>query len=149
MSILFFAEDEGTKKEESINNYSDIFSSYKLNPPSLSESLRQLFKSAGANDNKVEELIKDIDSKCKEIVKINNNKIKEKYPNISKDDALTISSYTCESIEDDFSPYRILNLNLVSKNRRQGISNVSKYLYILLKKKIKKILSRSRKKVFA
>jgi len=40
MSLLFFAEDEGTKKEESINNYSDIFSSYKLNPPNLSESLK-------------------------------------------------------------------------------------------------------------
>ena len=133
MSILFFAEDEDTKKEESINNYSDIFSSYKLNPPNLSESLEQIFKSAGANDAKCEVLIKDIESKCKKIVDDNNKEIKEKYPNISDDEALTISSYTCESIEDGFSPYRILNLTLVSKNRREGISNVSKYLFILLK----------------
>ena len=133
MSILFFAEDDGTKKEESINNYSDIFSSYKLNPPNLSESLEQIFKSAGANDSKCEVLIKDIESKCKKVVEDNNKEIKEKYPNISNDDALTISSYTCESIEEDFSPYRILNLNLVSRNRRQGITNVSKYLFILLK----------------
>ena len=103
MSILFFAEDDGTKKEESINNYSDIFSSYKLNAPNLSESLKQIFESAGANDTKCEVLIKDIESKCKKVVDDNNKEIKEKYPNISNDEALTISSYTCESIEEDFS----------------------------------------------
>jgi len=78
----------------------------------------------------------------------NNKEIKEKYPNISTDEALTISSYTCESIEDGFSPYRILNLNLVSKNRRQGVENVSKYLFILLKslRKLKRYYPNPKKK---
>ena len=133
MSILFFAEEEGTKRDESINNYLDLFSHYKSNPPDLDESLEQIFKSAGANDSLINDLIKDINTKCEEILERNNNEIKEKYPNISKDEAMIISSYTCESIDYKFNPYRILNLNLVSKNRRQGIANVSKYLYILLK----------------
>ena len=32
-----------------------------------------------------------------------------------------------------YSPYRLLNKNLASTNRKQGISNISKYLYIFLK----------------
>ena len=31
------------------------------------------------------------------------------------------------------SPYKLLNQNLVSKDRKQGVQNISKYLYILLK----------------
>ena len=59
--------------------------------------------------------------------------IKKEYPNISKDEAIIISSYTCESKEIGYSPYRMLNGALVSKNRKLGIEKVSKYLFILLR----------------
>ena len=45
---------------------------------------------------------------------------------------MIISSYTCEAKDKNYSPYRLLNKSLVSKNRKYGIENVSKYLYILL-----------------
>ena len=31
-----------------------------------------------------------------------------------------------------FSPYRLLNTNLVSDNRKNGVQNVEKYLFLLL-----------------
>ena len=43
-----------------------------------------------------------------------------------------ISSYTCESKNKKYSPYKLLNKNLVSDNRQEGINNISKYLYILI-----------------
>ncbi len=58
---------------------------------------------------------------------------KKKYPKITKEDSIIISSYTCESKDNKFSPYKILNINLVSENRKEGLKNISKYLYILLK----------------
>ena len=39
--------------------------------------------------------------------------IKNKYENITKEDAYIICSYTCELKERKYSPYRILNQNLV------------------------------------
>ena len=53
--------------------------------------------------------------------------------NISKEDAYIICSYTCESRIKDFSPYKILNKNLLSEDKQNGIEKISKYLYILLK----------------
>ena len=79
-------------------------------------------------------------TQCKEIIDENFDKIKEKYPKITYDEALIISSYTCESENKKFSPYTILNTNLVSENRQKGITNVSKYFFILLNslRKLKK-----------
>jgi hypothetical protein len=64
---------------------------------------------------------------------LNKNEINAKYPNISDEDILIICSYTCESIDANFSPYKILNRNLVSENRENGLRIVSKYLFIFLK----------------
>ena len=66
------------------------------------------------------------------IIEKNIEKIKEKYKNITKEEAMIISSYTCEAKDKNYSPYRLLNKSLVSKNRKYGIENVSKYLYTLL-----------------
>ena len=63
----------------------------------------------------------------------NFDQIKNKYPKVKYDDALIIASYTYESKERKFNPYKILNSNLVLENRRKGISNVSKYFFILLR----------------
>jgi len=132
MSLNFYSENEDNFKEESINNYKDLFIEYLDNPPRLPDALNQMFISSGATEEKSEELIKDLKSKTDSILKQNGEKIKSKYPNINTDDIKIISSYTCESKEKKFSPYRILNTSLVAQNRKQGINCISKYLYILL-----------------
>ena len=60
--------------------------------------------------------------------------IKKKYKDISLDDAINISSYTYELDGEDsaYNIYKILNTNMASYNRKQGISNVSKYIFLLL-----------------
>ena len=133
MSLNFYTEEEDNNKEESIDNYKDLFLPFVDNSPSLSDALYQMFKSKNLEDENVQELIKDIMTKCKKIIDKNFDKITKKYNNISKDDAYIICSYTCESLIDYCSPYKILNQNLVSSNRQNGINNVSKYLNILLK----------------
>ena len=91
-----------------------------------------MFIAAGASEEKSDILIKDILSKCHSKMDKQFEKIKEKYSKISIDDAYIICSYTCESKEKIFNPYRLLNSSLVSENRENGINNISKYLYILL-----------------
>ena len=92
-----------------------------------------MYKSQNINEIKINQLTKDILDKCNKTIEKNFQKIKNKYQNISRNDAQIISSYTCESIEREYSPYRILNKNLVESDRQRGVQNVSKYLYILLK----------------
>ena len=133
MSHDYYIEEEDNKKEETINNYKDLFSNYKKNEPSYKEALIQIFKSVISDDTKINKLTEDIRNKCKKFIDPRFNTIKQKYKNISIDDAYIICSYTCESFEGDYSPYRLLNQNLVSDNRKQGIGNISKYLFILLK----------------
>ena len=132
MSINFYSEKEEYKKEESINNYKHIFIEYIHKNPTLFEALNQLFIAEGAKNEELNELIEDIITKCKEIIDTNFDKIKKKYPNISYDEALIISSYTGESKNKKYNPYTILNTNLVLDNRQKGINNVSKYFFILL-----------------
>ena len=60
------------------------------------------------------------------------SKIKKEYPNISNEEAKIIASYTFGNAGNKYNPYTILNKNLVSDNRQEGIANVPKYLYILL-----------------
>jgi len=133
MSLNFFCEEEDNSKEESINNYKDLFSNYEKNLPTLSEALIQMFMSSNLNEQKANELTDDILSKCQKKIDQNFNEIKKKYDKILKDDAYIICAYTCESKERKYSPYKILNQNLVSDNRKNGINNISKYLYIFLK----------------
>jgi hypothetical protein len=93
-----------------------------------------MFKSKNLNDAKIHELTNDILDKCKKTINNNYNEIKIKYDKkITKVDACIICAYTCESKDTRYSPYRILNQNLVSNNRQNGVNNISKYLYIFLK----------------
>ena len=132
MSLNFYTEEEDNKKERSINNYKSLFINYEKKLPTLPESLKQMFKSENLNENKINELTNDILEKCKMTINNNYNKIKIKYNKITKVDAYIICVYTCESKDRKYSPYRILNQNLVSNNRKKGIENISKYLYIFL-----------------
>ena len=133
MSLNLYLEEEDNNKEVSVNDFKDLFLAYENKVPTLSESLKQLFKSKNLSDDKVDELTNDILGKCKKTIDKNFNEIKKKYNNITKDDAYIICAYTCESIDQKFSPYSILNKNLVSENRKKGVRNISKYLYIFLK----------------
>ena len=133
MSLYFYIEEEDNNKEVTLNNYKDLFLEYEINLPTLTEALNQMFQSKNLDNNKVNELTNDILDKCKIKMDLKFDEIKKKYNNISKDDAYIICSYTCESKEKKYSPYRILNQNLVSENRKNGVENISKYLYIFLK----------------
>ena len=133
MSLNFYCEEEENNREESINKYKNLFANYESNSPSLSEALIQMFESCELEGDKVKRLTEDIISKCKERIDSDFNEIKKKYDKITRDDAYIICSYTCESIDRKYSPYRLLNQNLVSDDRRNGVRNISKYLYIFLK----------------
>ena len=133
MSLDFYCREEENTREESINRYKNIFTNYEKNPPSLSEALTQMFKSSNLDSEKISQLTEDILTKCKTRIDPDFDTIKKKYENITKEDAYIICSYTCESEDRAYSPYRILNQNLVSNNRQNGVTNISKYLYIFLK----------------
>ena len=132
MSLIFYSEEEENQKEESINKYKDLFDEYKNQTISLTEALTQMFTSSGVEKNKISDLISELIQDCKNKIESNFDKIKEKYPSISKDEAIIISSYTCEAEDNQYSPYKILNRNLVSDDRKNGLKNISKYFYILL-----------------
>jgi hypothetical protein len=133
MSLNFYCEEEENNRKESINKYKNLFANYESNSPSLSEALIQMFKSCELKGDKVKRLTEDIISKCKERIDPDFNEIKKKYDKITREDAYIICSYTCESEDDKYSPYRILNKNLVSDDKKNGVRNISKYLYIFLK----------------
>ena len=142
MSLHFYAFGEDKEKEESINNYKDLFIPYIDNPPTIEDALRQIFISGGVPEKEVDEYIIDIIKKVNKLLenKERASKIKEKYPNITHEDSVIISTYTREALNSEYSPYKILNRNLASDNREEGLKKVSKYLYILLKtlRKLKK-----------
>ena len=136
MSLNFYEEDEDIEKpkEESLNNYSDLFKEYINEVPNLREALIFIFKAANLNNEEIIKYTDDIIKQCDKQMTKNFDKIKEKYPKISLEEAKIISSYTCESdLDRDYSPFRLLNRNMVSENRKQGLKNISKYLYMLLK----------------
>ena len=140
MSLIFYSEEDENQKEESIDKYKDLFNKYKDQSITLTEALTQMYTSSGVDNNRINDLIAELIQECKNKIESNFNKIKEKYPSISKDDAIIISSYTCEAQNSDYSPYKLLNKNLVSDDRINGLKKISKYLYILLNslRKLKK-----------
>ena len=132
----FYTETEDTiKEEESLNKYIDIFNECRKNPPSLDDALKHLFLNAGSSEAESNQLTTDIKNKAKATIEreMNAKEIGLKYPYLTKEEALTISSYTCEAFIRKYSPYILLNSNMVSDNREEGLKNVSKYLYIFLK----------------
>ena len=133
MSLNYYIEEEEIRREESINNYKNLFVNYEKKMPTLYEALHHIFISAVYDQAKANYLTADIIAKCKQAIDPRFSSIKQKYKSISIDDAYIICSYTCESYDGKYSPYKLLNQNLVSNNRKQGVANISKYLYIFLK----------------
>ena len=133
MSWNFYIKEEDNNREESINRYKGLFKSFDVKTPSLSDALNQMFSNSKLKKDKIEKLTEDIINKCKTKIDPDFNTLKKKYENITKEDAYIICSYTCESEDRNYSPYRLLNRSLVSDNREYGVNNISKYLYIFLK----------------
>ena len=134
MSSRFCCEEEDeSNKELSVNKYKYLFTNYEKNEPSLSEALIHMYITSGLDDKTSDELTKDIIEKCNLKIDSDFSLIKKEYDKITKEDAYIICSYTCEAKIKEFSPYKLLNLNLVSDDRKNGVRNISKYLYILLK----------------
>ena len=124
-------EDQEIGDEISINKYKDLFLPLLKQIPSLEEALDQLYNSMNINDVKSQrnKVIKE----CKEKIEKNFEKIKKIHPNITKNEALIINTYTYEDSETKLSPYKILNNNLISDGKKNEIKNVYKYCFILLK----------------
>lgn len=121
MRINFCDNNEGFEQEESINKYKELFIDFIQNPPSLKESLVQLFTSAGLSNNKINNYSKEIESTSEKFVNDNWNKITGKYSSLKRDEAIIILTYTSEAIDSSYNPYKILNRNLVSKNRKERL----------------------------
>ena len=134
MSLNFYCEEEdANNKEVSINKYKYLFSSYVKDTPSLSEALYQMYKSSNLDDETIKKLTNELLSSCKGKIDPQFDSIKSLYNKITKEDAYIICSYTYESTTKEYSPYRLLNTNLTNDDRKNGVRNISKYLYILLK----------------
>ena len=120
------------KDDHAMNDYKKFFEEYEHNPPSLQESLNQMFKSANIEDKKIKLFTDEVMDKCKRFIDKNFIEIKTKFNKISKDDAYIICSYTVDIKELNYCPYRIVNGFLSSKNGSE-IEKIAKYLYLFLK----------------
>ena len=90
-------EKEDLSKYESINNYSDIFLNYIVNPPNLKDALNQMIMSSWLSLDEINIISEDIILKSKMTIEKNLARIIEKYKNIIKEEAIIISSYRCEA----------------------------------------------------
>lgn len=139
----FYSENEEINFEESLNKYEFLLKEFNNNPPSLKEALIEMFRNADLSEKEAKEIYDHLYLVCSHQIEKNKDFIKAKYEEISDSDALAISSYTYEpkKMYQKYGPYRLLNTNLVETNRKNGVINVEKYLFVFLKalRKLKKI----------
>jgi len=64
MAKFFYSEEEDYLKEESIDNYKELFFPCKLKFPILSEALEQLYTNSGISSKEVKDYTEDIIHKC-------------------------------------------------------------------------------------
>ena len=134
MSKSFYSENEEMNFEESLDKYEFLFKDIELKPPTLEEALIELFRNGGLSEKDSKEIYNHLYKICNNRVNEKWDEIRKQNPKISKLDALIISSYTYEpkAMYKKFSPYRLLNTNLVSADRKNGIINIEKYFFLLL-----------------
>lgn len=134
MSKTFYSENE-ENTFDSLNNFEYLLKNYSLKTPTLKDALIELFRNGGASPNEANEIYDHLLLMCQEKVNRNWDKIKEENKDISKNDAIIISSYTYEAkpMYSKYSPYRLLNTNLVANNRKNGVTSVEKYLFLFLR----------------
>ena len=87
MALNYYPPNEDIQKHKSINAYQNIFNEFTEKIPSLNEALLQLFQSSGISDQKIYDIKEDILTKAEKVVEFNYEYIKEKYPNITTEDA--------------------------------------------------------------
>ena len=126
-------EETENRKLGMLDKYRHIFLAYETQNITLEDALIELFKNEGLNNADSLDYTADLIAQCKTIIEPRLYLISQKYKKISRYDAYTICSYTCEAKNGKYSPYRLLNRNLASEERQMGIRKISKYLYVLLK----------------
>ena len=131
MSKSFYSENEEMNFEESLNKYEFLFKDIELKPPTLEDALIELFRNAGLSEKDSKEIYNHLYKICNNRVNEKFDEIRKQNPKISKEDALIISSYTYEpkKMYEKFSPYRLLNTNLVSADRKNGIINLKNIFF--------------------
>ena len=136
MSLKFYSKEEETIKEKSICDYNkiynEIFSEYDTAPPPLLESLKEMFRNSFCNEALSNNLANDIINKSRAKYNSIRNTLQSKYPYLSEQEAMILCSYSCEALDNGYSPYKLLNENLVYEFRETGLRKISKYLYIFL-----------------
>ena len=102
--------------------------------PTLEQALKEVFTLCGVSPQDSNEYINYIRSETRGRIGNFFEKIKKISPDISFEEAETIASYTSEEVlgGSEYSPYKLLNKNLVSEDRKSGLKKISKYFFILL-----------------
>ena len=90
MSLYYYDNKEDFQKEDSINNYENIFKQYTNKNPNLYDALTEMYSSINISNLKIKSLTEDIVGKSKGIIQKNFSLIKEKYPLITKEEAQII-----------------------------------------------------------
>ena len=121
MALYFYSAQEDILNEDSINNYEDIFKEYNKKIPNLDEALNEMYLSTNISELKAKNLKLDILAESAEILRNNFDLISQKYPKLTLEEAQIICSYNCIPYDPNFSPYIILNNNLLKENRYEGI----------------------------
>ena len=135
MSQKFYSANEELNFDDSLDNFEYLFKDIKTKSPSLKDALMEMFSNAKLSEKDSAKIYDDLMLHCTNRIDDKWEAIKKEHPNISRDDALVISSYTYEPLQmyEKYSPYRLLNSNLVATNRKNGVINVAKYLYLFLR----------------
>ena len=135
MHHSFYSINEEYHFENSLEDFKYLLEDYVEKPPTLEEALMKLFQNAGLSQKDSKDIYNNLNKVCNHKVNNNWNLICEKNEGISKEDALILSSYTYEpeNMYKDYSPYRLLNTSLVAKDRKKGVINVEKYLFLFLR----------------
>ena len=135
MSEKFYSVNEELNFDESLNKFEFLFKDMKSKSPSLEEALIDMFMNAQLSKDDSKEIYEHLKLICENRINGKWDLIKQEHPDISREDALIISSYTYEpkTKYKKFGPYRLLNTNLVATDRKNGIINVEKYLFLFLR----------------
>jgi len=135
MSEKFYTANEELNFDESLNNFEFLFKNYEFKSPTLKEALIDMFENAQLSKENSIEIYDHLILSCTNRIDNNWNLIKKENKYLSREDALIISSYTYEPKKkyEKYSPYRLLNSNLIETNRKNGVINVEKYLFIFLR----------------
>ena len=134
MSKDFYSENEEINFEDSLNKFEFLFKEMPSKRQTIEEALIELFRNAGLSEKDSKDIYSHLYLVCNNRITEKWESIRQQNQKISREDALIISSYTYEpkAMFRKYSPYRLLNTNLVTNDRKSGVINVEKYLFLFL-----------------